>query len=204
VLGKVTWLAMFSRADLGALMIGYFCFGYIAWVFFSWFYLYMTQARGIDLKDTAYFTMMPFLCMTIFCLAGGALSDRLTRDHGLRIGRCMLASAALLLTGVFLIVGSRLHCPQYAGIILALGAGALYLSQGAFWSVSVDIAGKSSGIFSSLVNMSGQIGGAVTASLTPWLAQRFGWTLPFSIAAAFAFIGALSWLVVHPERTLDT
>jgi ACS family glucarate transporter-like MFS transporter len=203
VLWKVSWTALFSRADLGALMIGYFCFGYIAWVFFSWFYLYMTQGRGIDLKNTAYFTMMPFLCMTIFCLAGGALSDRLTRSHGLRTGRCKLAFVALLFTGIFLIVGSRLHCPQYAGIILALGAGSLYLSQSAFWSVSVDIAGRSSGIFCSLVNMSGQIGGAVTASLTPWLAQHFGWTMPFTIAAAFAFIGALSWLAVHPERTLD-
>ena len=172
----------------------------------------MTQGRGIDLKNTAYFTMMPFLCMTIFCLAGGALSDRLTRSHGLRTGRCMLASIALLFTGIFLIVGSRLHCPQYAGIILALGAGSLYLSQSAFWSVSVDIAGRSSGIFSSLVNMSGQIGGAVTASLTPWLAQRYGWTMPFTIAAAlhssaryrgWSFIPSILWMPEMLARPLQ-
>ena len=125
--GKVSWRAIFSRADLGALMIGYFCFGYIAWIFFSWFYLYMSQVRELDLKASAYFTMLPFLCMTIFCLAGGALSDRLTRNHGLRIGRCMLASLSLFVTALLLIYGSRVHSPQYAGIILALGAGALYL-----------------------------------------------------------------------------
>ena len=51
--------------------------------------------------------------------------------------------------------------------------------------------------------MGGQIGGAVTASLTPWIAQRFGWTTSFAIAAALAIFGALCWLTVHPESPLD-
>jgi ACS family glucarate transporter-like MFS transporter len=95
------------------------------------------------------------------------------------------------------------HSPELAGVILAGGAGALYISQSSFWSVSVDIAGGSSGVFSSLVNMGGQIGGAVTASLTPWIAQRFGWTTSFAIAAALAVTGAVCWMTVHPERPLD-
>jgi MFS transporter, ACS family, glucarate transporter len=201
--GTIFWRAMFSRADLAALMVGYFSFGYVAWVFFSWFFLYLTQARGFDLKASAYFTMLPFLCMTVFSLVGGGLSDRLTRLYGLRVGRCWLAAVSLFLTGLLLILGSRVHTPQLAGVILAAGAGAMYLSQSTFWSVSVDIAGRSSGVFSSLVNMSGQIGGAITASLTPWLAQRFNWTMPFTVAAALAFAGALSWLLVHPEQSMD-
>jgi MFS transporter, ACS family, glucarate transporter len=201
--GKILWRAMFSRADLGALMIGYFAFGYVAWVFFSWFFLYLTQARGFDLKASAYFTMLPFLCMTVFSLLGGGLSDRLTRLYGLRAGRCLLASASLFITGLLLLVGSRVQNPHLAGVVLAAGAGAMYLSQSTFWSVSVDIAGRSSGVFSSLVNMSGQIGGAMTASLTPWLAQRFNWTMPFTVAAALAMAGALSWLMVHPEQSME-
>ena len=201
--GKIFWRAMFSRADLAALMVGYFTFGYVAWVFFSWFFLYLTQARGFDLKTSAYFTMLPFLCMTVFSLVGGGLSDRLTRLYGLRVGRCLLSSVSLFLTGLLLLMGSRVHTPQLAGVVLAAGAGSMYLSQSTFWSVSVDIAGRSSGVFSSLVNMSGQIGGAITASLTPWLAQRFNWTMPFTVAAALAFAGALSWLMVHPEQSMD-
>jgi MFS transporter, ACS family, glucarate transporter len=100
-------------------------------------------------------------------------------------------------------MGSQAHSPQLAGIILAGGAGALYLSQSSFWSVSVDIAGRNSGVFSSMVNMGGQIGGALTASLTPWIAQRFGWTTSFGIAAALAVAGAVCWMTVHPERPLD-
>ena len=199
----ISWRAIFSRSDLPALMVGYFAFGYIAWIFFSWFFIYMAQVRGFDLKHSARYAMLPFLSMTICCLAGGALSDRLTKTHGLRVGRCVLASVALMVTAVFLVLGSQVHSPQLAGVILAGGAGALYFSQSSFWSVSVDIAGRSSGIFSSVVNMGGQIGGAVTASLTPWVAQRFGWTTSFAISAALAVVGAVCWLMVHPERPLD-
>nr|WP_218623887.1 MFS transporter [Granulicella sp. dw_53] len=199
----ISWRAMLRRRDLAALMVGYFSFGYVAWIFFSWFFLYMAQVRGFDLKSSARYAMLPFLSMTVCCLVGGALSDKLTAAYSLRVGRCWLASVALLMTAVFLVMGSQVHSPQLAGIILAGGAGALYLSQSSFWSVSVDIAGRSSGVFSSMVNMGGQIGGAVTASLTPWIAQRYGWTTSFALAAGLAVISALCWLTVHPELPLD-
>ena len=199
----ISWRAIFSRRDLAALMAGYFSFGYIAWVFFSWFFLYMAQVRGFNMKASARFAMLPFLCMTVFSLVGGWLSDLLTKRYGLRVGRCYLASVSLAATAVFLVLGSQVSSPTLAGFILAGGAGALYVSQSTFWSVSVDIAGRSSGVFSSMVNMGGQIGGALTASLTPWIAQRYGWTASFAVAAAMAVVGALCWLVVHPEHALE-
>src|SRR5580658_2857084 len=32
----ISWRAILRRRDLAALMVGYFSFGYIAWIFFSW------------------------------------------------------------------------------------------------------------------------------------------------------------------------
>ena len=198
----ISWRAIFARRDLAALMASYFSFGYVAWVFFSWFFLYMAQVRGFNLKSSARYAMLPFLCMTVFCIFGGYLSDRLTGLYGLRVGRCYLAAVALVLTAGFLVLGSQVHSPQLAGVILAGGAGALYLAQSSFWSVSADIAGRDSGVFSSLVNMGGQVGGALTASLTPLIAARFGWTTSFGVAAVLAVVGAVCWLAVHPERPL--
>ncbi len=199
----ISWSAILRRRDLPALIFTYFAFGYTAWIFFSWFFLYMSQVRGFNLKSSALYSMLPFLSMTIGCLGGGALSDRLTRAYGLRVGRCGIAAVAFLFTAFFLVLGSRVQSPQLAGVILAGGAGALYVSQSSFWSVSADIAGRNSGVFSSIVNMGAQIGGAVTASLTPWVALRFGWTTSFAIAAVLAVIGAVLWMTVHPERPLS-
>ena len=197
---RVNWKAMFSRKDLPLLMSAYFCFGYISWIYFSWFFIYMSEVRGINPKSSALFTMLPFISMTLFCLLGGGLSDRITRRYGLRAGRCMLATIALCLTAGFLLMGSQAKNPVTAALILSLGAGALYLSQSSYWSVSIDIAGKQSGVFSSLVNTGGQIGGAVTASLTPWIAHKFGWTTSFGTAACMALLGAACWAMVNPGQ----
>ena len=51
--------------------------------------------------------------------------------------------------------------------------------------------------------MGAQIGGAVTASLTPWIAQRFGWTSSFLAAALLGVAGAIAWLGVDPETALE-
>jgi ACS family glucarate transporter-like MFS transporter len=99
-------------------------------------------------------------------------------------------------------MGSQAKNPVTAALILALGAGALYLSQSSFWSVSIDIAQKQSGVFSSMVNIGGQVGGAVTASLTPWIAHNFGWTSSFGTAACIALVGAVCWAFVNPTRVL--
>jgi ACS family glucarate transporter-like MFS transporter len=68
--------------------------------------------------------------------------------------------------------------------------------------VTVDIAGASSGSVSGFMNMGNQIGAAITASLTPWIAVRFGWTISFLVAAALCVLGAASWLLVNPSQQL--
>jgi ACS family glucarate transporter-like MFS transporter len=50
--------------------------------------------------------------------------------------------------------------------------------------------------------MGNQLGAALTASLTPWIAARSGWTTSFLVAAGLCVVGAASWLVVDPSRQL--
>jgi ACS family glucarate transporter-like MFS transporter len=104
--------------------------------------------------------------------------------------------------GIFIAFGSQVQSARLASVVLAGGAGALYLSQSSFWSVTAAIAGASSGSVSGFMNMGNQIGAALTASLTPWIAARLGWTTSFLVAAGLCLVGAVSWLVVDPTRRL--
>ena len=106
---------------------------------------------------------------------------------------------SVALTAIFLVIGSSVQGAQAASIILAGGAGALYLSQSSFWAVSADIAGEISGVISGVMNMCCQIGGALTASLTPYIAKQYGWKSAFFCGAAVAVVGAVMWLVVDPR-----
>jgi ACS family glucarate transporter-like MFS transporter len=188
--------------EVWAVTISYFCYGYVAWIFFSWFYRYLAKVRGLDLKASAFYSMLPFLAMLVCCLLGGTINDRLTQWRGQRLGRCGLAASAMGVAGIFIAFGSQVHSAQLASVVLAGGAGALYLSQSSFWSLTADIAGGSAGSVSGFMNMGGQIGGAVTGSLTPWIAARYGWTASFLVAAALCLLGAVGWLAVDPLNTL--
>jgi ACS family glucarate transporter-like MFS transporter len=196
------WGTILASKDVWAITLGYFCYGYVAWIFFSWFYIYLAKVRGLDLKSSAFYAMLPFLAMAACCPLGGLISDRLTKWRGKRLGRCGLAVFAMALCAAFLAFGSSVDSARVASVVLAGGAGALYLSQSSFWSTTADIGGVSSGSVSGLMNMGAQMGGAITASLTPVIASRYGWAASFAVAAALCGLGALAWLLVDPERQL--
>jgi MFS transporter, ACS family, glucarate transporter len=199
---SVPWLRLFTSKEMLALTLSYFALGYVAWIFFGWFYIYLAQARGLNLRSSAVYSMLPFIGMTIGCLLGGVASDWLVKRVGPRIGRSGLAACCFGLTAVFLVFGAAAHEPATAAIVLACGAGCLYVPAGAFWAVAADFGGDFAGLSSGIMNMGSQIGGAVTASLTPYLAAHFGWHTSFFTAAALATIGAISWLMVDPRRRL--
>ena len=140
--------------------------------------------------------------MSTCSILGGWIADRLTKQYGKRVGRCGIPVFGIALAGIFIALATQVESARLASVVLAGGAGALYLGQSSFWAVSADIAGPSAGSVSGLMNMGAQIGGAVTASLTPWIAQQWGWTASFLTAAGLCVFGSLIWLVVNPNAQL--
>jgi ACS family glucarate transporter-like MFS transporter len=199
---SLPWSTILQSRNVWAVTFSYFCYGYVAWIFFSWFYIYLAKVRGLNLKASAFYATLPFLAMAICCPLGGAIADRVTLWRGKRVGRCGIAVLAMAMTALFLLLGSRVASARLASVVLAGGAGALYLSQSSFWSVTADIGAASSGSVSGFMNMGAQLGGAVTASLTPAVAARYGWTASFYVAAVLAALGALAWLAVNPDHSL--
>jgi len=201
--GKLPWGAILSSRNVWALFVSYFCFGYVVWIFFSWFFIYLAEARHVDLKSSAFYSMLPPLMMMVGCLSGGVISDRVTATRGLYAGRSILAMVSFALTAVFLVLGAMAQSTGLAVVVLAGGAGAMYLSQSSFWSVSADIAGPHTGVVAGFMNMGCQIGGALTASLTPWIAAQYGWIAAFGVAGVLAVLGCLVWSLVNPNQQLD-
>jgi ACS family glucarate transporter-like MFS transporter len=199
---RIGWSAILASKEVWCVTLAYFSFGYVAYIFFTWFFIYLAKVRGLNLKTSALYTTLPFLAMAACSPLGGAISDALTRRFGKRFGRCSISVVGLLLTAVFLVFGSRAHDARLASIVLAGGAGALYLSQSSFWAVTADIARGSSGAVSGFMNTGNQLGGMLTAQLTPIIALKWGWTAPFFVAAVLAAFGAVAWLLVDPRRML--
>lgn len=193
---RLPWKIILANRDIWAVTFSYFTYGYAAYIFFSWFFIYLNDVRHLDLKQSSYYAMLPFLAMAVASPLGGWISDRLTKLYGKRVGRGGIAVAGIGLSAIFIALSTRVESAQLASFILAGGAGALYLSQSSFWSVSADLGGRSAGSVSGFMNMGGQLGGALTGSLTPAIATQFGWNASFLVAAVLCACGAVAWLVV--------
>ncbi len=196
------WGVLLASREVWLITISYFCYSYAAYMFFSWFFIYLTAVRGMDLKSGSYYAALPFLAMSAGSALGGWTGDRVSRRHGRRWGRNGTAILGLTGAALFILIGSRAASPIYASVILAGGAGALYFSLSSFWALSADLGGRSAGTLSGFMNMGGQIGSATTASLTPFIAAHYGWKASFLAAAASCFVGAVLWLLVDPDRPL--
>jgi MFS transporter, ACS family, glucarate transporter len=199
---SVPWARILGSKEVLALTASYFACGYVAWLFFAWLYIYLAQVRGLNLRTSAAYSMVPFIAMTVGCLCGGVLSDWITRRVNVRAGRCLFPGGAMVLTALFLVMGSKAQNAAAASILLACGAASLYLSTSCYWAVAAQIAGEFVGVVSGIMNVGAQLGGACTASLTPFVASRYGWETSFSLAALLSVMGAVAWLVVDPQSRI--
>ncbi len=200
--GRLAWSTVLTSKEVAAATLSYFCHGYAAFIFFSWFFTYLVQVRGVNLKLSAFYSMLPFAAMAVCSPLGGVMVDLVSRRWGRRKGRCGVAEAGMGLAAVFIALGSGASGAGTATVVLAGGVGALYLAQSSFWTVTADIAGSSAGTVSGLVNMGAQTGSILTAVLTPRIASHFGWTASFLTASTLCALGAVTWFLVDPERVL--
>jgi ACS family glucarate transporter-like MFS transporter len=192
------WLDIARDRHVLTLTLSYFCYGYVAYIFFTWFFKYLSDVRGLNLKSSALYATLPFIAMALASWLGGLTSDKLVAPMGKRFARCGVAGLSMLAASIFVFMATQVVDARVAAVVLAGGAGALYFAQSAFWAISADIGGPSAGLLSGLMNMGCQIGGVVTAAMTPVIANSLGWTASFAITAGVALIGAAAWAFVDP------
>ena len=200
----ISWSVLSRSSTLWWLVGSYMCLGYVAYIYMSWFYLYLVNVRGFSILRGALFASAPFVAITILCPLGGWATDRLTRVAGVNIGRAAIGGAGMGLAAIAILLGALTEQPFLAIGLLSLGAGFLYFSVGAYWNSTVDLSKRHAGVLSGIMNTGANLGGSFSPTLTPWLAEQFGWTTALAAGAAVAFLGAVMWLKIKPGDGLAT
>ena len=188
---SVSFLTLLRDRRVWFLTLSYTTFGYIVYVYYSWFFLYLTEVRGVNLRESAILTTAPFIALTLGSFAGGYITDRLTLALGRLKGRILLIASSMSLAGFFIILGSTAASPLQAVLYLSLGAFFLFLSLGAYWALPIDISNPNAGKVSGVMNTGANIGGTISPTLTPLIAQSLGWQHAINFSALMAFLGAL-------------
>ncbi|MCS6329067.1 MAG: MFS transporter, partial [Nitrospira sp.] len=198
----IPWRRILCSRSLWWLVASYACLGYVAYIYMSWFYLYLVNVRGIDLLRGGWLAAGPFLAILLFCPLGGWVTDKLVPTLGLRRARLSIGLLGMALAGGLIAVGAWVESQTMAIVCLSLGAGWLYFTVGAYWSVTTDLSKTHAGTLSGVMNTGANVGGVISPSLTPWLADHWGWTASLLVAAGIALCGGLMWTKVDPTEGL--
>ena len=198
----IPWAALRKTPTVWWLVLSYSCLGYVAYVYLSWFYLYLVNVRGFNLLRGGVFAAAPFLAILISCPLGGWATDRLALRLGVTRGRRVVGMAGMMLAAGSIALGAVVESPSLAIAALSLGAGWLYFTIGAYWSSTSDLSKAHAGSLSGLMNMGANIGGAISPTVTPWIAEHWGWPASLATAALLAFIGGILWLNIDPGKGL--
>jgi ACS family glucarate transporter-like MFS transporter len=184
------------------LVTSYSCLGYVAYVYLSWFYLYLVNVRGFDVLRGGLYASAPFLAILIGCPLGGWMTDRLARAYGVTRGRLVAGMSGMMLAGFSIIAGAIADSALGAVVSLSLGAGCLYFAVGAYWASTTDYSKPHAGLLSGLMNTGANLGGAISPSLTPWIAAQWGWPVSLAAAGGIALVGSALWLKVDLRKGL--
>jgi cyanate permease len=87
-------------------------------------------------------------------------------------------------------------------ILLALAAGFHLFGQTPAWAATIDLAPARPATLFGFMNTTAQAAGAVAPVLTPYLAQKLGWTHALDFAAGMVLMAGALWIGVRPDRPI--
>src|SRR5581483_11532096 len=67
------WAVILKNAAVWLMSFSYFAYGYAAYIFFTWFFIYLSDVRHLNLRQSALYTMLPFIAMAIASPLGGII-----------------------------------------------------------------------------------------------------------------------------------
>jgi sugar phosphate permease len=191
---NVPWGTLVRSPNMWAIMCAYFTYVYCLYFFLTWLPSYLVDARHFDLKQMGFYASLPLWGMVVGDTVGGLATDWLLRKTGnMKLARRAVAIVALLGCAA-LIVPAALTGDPYMAVACLTGAGFfLECTIGPAWSVPMDCGGKYSGTVSGMMNMAGNIGGALSPLAFGFFFQYGYVQAPFIMTAALLVAGAGVW-----------
>ena len=202
--GKVPWRQIFSHGNLWVLAVMYFFYNYNLNVYQDWFPTYLQQSRRMTIAQMGIYASLPLLAGVVGDLAGGWFSDLVLRRTGnVNLARRWVAIAGFLLSAAATVPAVLTRDPHVSVAWYCVAFFGLEWTVGISWAVPLDIGGDFAGSVSAVMNMLGNIGGAVAATVVTYTAAHYGWNVPFLVTASLCVIAAVLWLKIDATRRVN-
>ena len=198
----IPWRSLLTNANVWLLGAAGFCLGYGVFLYQAWFYLYLVNVRGFSELGGGVFATGPFIAVALLSPLGGKLSDTLVHSYGRTQGRRVGAIFGLVLSAVCTGIGAGVDHPYVAIGLLSLGDGFLYMAAASGFATIIDIGGRYTGVTYGFSNLMTILGGVLAPTLTPILANHFGWDGAIYAMMLLTLVGAVIWLKIDAGKPL--
>jgi sugar phosphate permease len=199
--GPVPWRQILSHGNLWVLAVMYFFYNYNLNVYQDWFPTYLRQSKGMTLAQMGIYASLPLMAGVIGDLGGGWFSDILLRRTGnVNLARRWPAIGGFLLSAAATVPAVLAHDPKVSVACYCVAFFGLEWTVGISWAVPLDIGGDYAGSVSAVMNMLGNVGGAVAATVVTYTAAHYGWNVPFLMTAGLCLIAATLYLKIDASR----
>ena len=191
---KVPWSMMLKSPNMWAIMLAYFTYVYCLWIFLSWLPSYLVEFRHFTLLKVGFLASLPLWAGVVGDTVGGLATDWLLAKSGnIKFSRRAVAITGMLGCAVFIVPAAMTEDAYTAVYCLTVAMFFLECTIGPSWAVPMDMGGEHSGTVSGMMNMAGNIGGALSPIVFGVLVQFGSWQTPFIVAASLLVIGAAVW-----------
>ena len=199
----VPWGKIFSTPSMWALMISHFCLVYPLYIFFTWFFIYLVNVRGVTVSKASFWGSAPFVANIIMVPFWGWLSDRAVQTLGMHNGRRATAWLGIGCSAILLWFGSHTANNTVALLELAIAAGFNFAASAILYTTCTDISTKCSGSISGIMATFGSLGGAASPVVTALIATRFGWSVALDFAALVTVASGLAWFFIDAGARIE-
>ena len=200
---RLPWSKIFSSLSVWGLILSYACIAYPAYIYYTWFYIYLVRVRGLTLMQAGLWGSTPFLAIMLLAPLGGWASDRLAARIGKRRGRQSAVWLGVACSATLLWAGAHTANNTLAILLLAGAAGFNLFATASWWAACIDLTRNYSGSLSGLMNMCGNLGGWLAPIVTAFIATRLGWTQALDFAALLTLASGVLWILVNAEHNLE-
>ncbi len=194
------WLKILTSRDVLLLFASYICIGYTVYIFFAWFYRYLTDERGFDVLTASYLAIFPFLAMTVTSPLGGWLTDRLLPRVGKKTARRLIVMGGKLPCLPLLFLGGTVTNDYLAIALLSLGFGLAFLGTNCYWTTAIELMPGHAGTIGAIMNTGTTVAGVFSPILTPLIKDQYGWPTAWTVAGCFTLVAAILWIFIGVQE----
>jgi len=183
------------------LSISYALEGYVAYIFVTWFYIYLVRQRHFELLSGAWMSSLAWILTIISIPLGGFVADKLAVNFSIRKwSHRVVPMIGLSLSGILIAAGAHTQSAIVAAVSLSFATALILCVEAPFWTTMMKIVGKNSGTGGGIMNMGTNAAGVISPVLTPLLASYVGWENALHIAAIIAVVAAILWLRIDVDK----